>query len=98
MNIINIDQSKLQEKQTKAVSTKIKNFGKELVLSDGSVYKVSFTKSDQDGMIAINEAFKSFGLKEANFTFSNGTKILFTPSNFKEVATFFVAERQKFFN
>jgi hypothetical protein len=61
-----------------------------------NIYKISLTTQDQNGLNAIKSALE-LGLEYTNFNFENGTIFKITTDNFKELALFFVKERNKFY-
>jgi hypothetical protein len=85
-----------QEKIIEEENRKLKYEGKDYKLN-GKVYKISFTKEDQDALLAIKVAFEDFRLAKTNFEFSNGTKILIKNTDFEPLAKFFVENRSQFF-
>jgi hypothetical protein len=60
------------------------------------IYKISLTTQDQNGLNAIKSALE-LGLEYTNFNFENGTIFKITKDNFRELALFFVKERNKFY-
>lgn len=84
------------EEKLKEEIRKIKYEGKDFKLK-GKTYKISFTKEDQDALIAIKIGFEDFGLAETNFKFYNGTSISIDKENFGKLAKFFVENRSQFF-
>lgn len=84
------------EEKLKEEIRKIKYEGKDFKLK-GKTYKISFTKEDQDALVAIKVAFEDFGLTETNFKFYNGTSISIDKENFGKLAKFFVENRSQFF-
>lgn len=61
-----------------------------------NIYKISLTTQDQNGLNAVKSALE-LGLEYTNFNFENGTIFKITKDNFRELALFFVKERNKFY-
>jgi len=61
-----------------------------------NIYKISLTTQDQNGLNAVKSGLE-LGLEYTNFNFENGTVFKITTDNFKELALFFVKERNKFY-
>ena len=61
-----------------------------------NIYKISLTTQDQNGLNAVKSALE-LRLEYTNFNFENGTIFKITKDNFKELALFFVKERNKFY-
>ena len=75
--------------------SKQKREGVEYKYND-NIYKISLTTQDQNGLNAVKSALE-LGLESTNFIFENGTIFKITTDNFKELALFFVKERNKFY-
>jgi len=79
----------------KQMISKQKREGVEYKYND-NIYKISLTTQDQNGLNAVKSALE-LGLECTNFNFENGTIFKITTDNFKELALFFVKERNKFY-
>ena len=79
----------------KELISKQKKEGVEYKYND-NIYKISLTTQDQNGLNAVKSALE-LGLEYTNFKFENGTIFKITTDNFKELALFFVKERNKFY-
>jgi len=79
----------------KQMISKQKREGVEYKYND-NIYKISLTTQDQNGLNAVKSALE-LGLESTNFIFENGTIFKITTDNFKELALFFVKERNKFY-
>lgn len=79
----------------KELISKQKKEGVEYKYND-KIYKISLTTQDQNGLNAVKSGFE-LGLEHTNFNFKNGTIFKITKDNFRELALFFVKERNKFY-
>lgn len=79
----------------KELISKQKKEGVEYKYND-NIYKISLTTQDQNGLNAVKSALE-LGLEYTNFNFENGTIFKITKDNFRELALFFVKERNKFY-
>ena len=79
----------------KELISKQKSEGVDYKYND-KIYKISLTTQDQNGLNAVKSALE-LGIEYTNFNFENGTIFKITTDNFKELALFFVKERNKFY-
>tara|TARA_R110000868_G_scaffold396393_1_gene668569 strand:+ start:29 stop:472 length:444 start_codon:yes stop_codon:yes gene_type:complete len=79
----------------KELISKQKSEGVDYKYND-KIYKISLTTQDQNGLNAVKSALE-LRLEYTNFNFENGTIFKITKDNFKELALFFVKERNKFY-
>lgn len=61
-----------------------------------TVYQISFTKEDGDGLVQVKSAFE-WGLTQTTIHFSNGTKLPISSTDFPSFALWFVNKRNEFF-
>ena len=79
----------------KQLISKQKSEGVDYKYND-NIYKISLTTQDQNGLNAVKSALE-LGLEYTNFNFENGTIFKITKDNFRELALFFIKERNKFY-
>lgn len=81
--------------EQKQLISKQKREGVEYKYND-KIYKISLTAQDQNGLNAVKSGLE-LGLEYTNFNFENGTIFKITKDNFRELALFFVKERNKYY-
>jgi hypothetical protein len=64
---------------------------------NGIEYQISFTERDGNGMVQVKNSF-DLGSTKTTIHFENGTNLPITSDEFLEFGTWFISERNKFFN
>lgn len=92
----------IEDDNQKALEVKVEKERDRLMLQGedyplgGTVYKVSFTKADGDGLVQVKNGFE-LGLTTTTIHFENGTQMPISATEFTNFASWFVGKRNEFF-